>query len=212
MKKRLFVVAAATVLGLLTLAATGHAVVVLSNLGAPQQGLFCLDPSHYQADAFTTGSSGTYVLNSVTYTFFDGNGTATVYLYGDNGGQPGSALATIGSATINGSGNTENYTITPSSTISLLPHTTYWLVTEGTSFSSCSQEVTSSAHEPTGSFTYSGKQYSTNSGSTWSSTINVSVFSVDATVPTVEVPTLGGWELAAMALLLLGTAIYWLRR
>jgi hypothetical protein len=122
----------------LSLALTGHAGVVLSNLLQPVIGVDQVTgptPSggHWLAAAFQTGSSAAgYTLNSVALAIESGSGTVasggfTVSIFGNNFGVPGSAIA---GGVLTGEANpipTGTFIYYPSAA-TLAPSTTYWVV------------------------------------------------------------------------------------
>jgi hypothetical protein len=117
----------------LSLALTGHAAVVLGNTGQTTFDVDLVSEDHWLAAPFQTGAdvSG-YRLNSITLSFRSGgstiaNGGFALAVWSNNTGVPGSAIT---GGTLSGSVNPSttglfSYT---TSTATLAPSTTYWVV------------------------------------------------------------------------------------
>jgi hypothetical protein len=118
----------------------------LSNLGQTSTGSDAVGSNSWLAAWFETGSNANgYVLNSIQLGMADASGNPsdfTVMLYTDIGSVgplPGSSLGNLSGSTDPATGNI--YTYADDSSITLLPHTTYFIVvTAGTTIANGAYE------------------------------------------------------------------------
>jgi hypothetical protein len=184
-------------------AEVGRTAEVVSNLSEPGSGSLIASPTFWLGSSFTTDNQS-YILNSLTLSVDAvlGPVSITLSIFEDQLGNPsGSALESIANVAVSSAGN-QTFTSTG---LSLSANTTYWVV-----FAEANNDpnipvwfATSSANQ-SGSWAIgdSGRQ-SNNSGSSWSSSVNLGKFSVDAS----PVP-----EPGVAVLSLLGLALVVFRR
>jgi hypothetical protein len=177
--RRWATILAVLIVGML-FAGSAHAVTALGNLGATQSGTACITGTALKADGFTTDGSGPYTLNAVTYTLLDVDGSVTVMLYTDAGGNPGSAIALVGVVALGSTSTVVDDVFTPGAAITLDNNTSYWLVIDPTS-STCMNPLAAGGQEPSGQFTYDGSRVSPDSGATWAFAAQSSILAVDVT-------------------------------
>jgi hypothetical protein len=194
MSKRPFLwVALATIaVLLLVVMASAQSSVVLTNLDKTANGTLS-SSGQLHADGFRTDAGGPYTLDAVTMRFVDdNNGEFTLSLYDDVAGDPGVAIATIGSVTFTKAGGDVDHVFTPASTITLANDTPYWLVLSGTKKQALRTNETGDF--PVGQFTYIGHRR--NPGDQWYSPSMSAMFAIhasevtesDAQSPVIPVP------------------------
>ena len=156
----------------------GHAATVTSNLGDPGSASQNFSSSLQLGSSFTTDNSS-YTLNSVTLSLdspLSSSVTVTLSLFADASGAPtGSALETFTPLTFSSGGNkTFN-----STTLTLAPDTTYWLTVSGSGTVPVWFATASPAQ--TGNWSIGDNDLQSNDGGTsWSTSPNIGMFSVDA--------------------------------
>ena len=160
-----FVVAAMAVIS----SSSAQAGVVLSNMTIT--GLFNTSnatktdvlANYWMAAGFTTGAAALQ-LDWVSLVGLNNDvGTKTVALYSDNGGQPGSVVATSSGTTV----TTKSVYQFNFSGVNLAASSSYWVLPQvGLSWFMAVVNGAPTAQNSSG-FTYNGVQVSSNSGSTW---------------------------------------------
>ena len=108
--------------------------MLVSNVGQSESDSFGLDANDL-AQSFTTGTNATgYTLTSIELRLnsFLSTDTPTVKLY--SGSATGTEVATLTGPAMLDAASTKNYTFRPSSTVTLLTSTTYWVVAEGEAY------------------------------------------------------------------------------
>lgn len=192
---------------------TSFAAITYTTLPGPDGGGWCFGNGNLAAVGVRIPAGSDYTLNQIQVKLHDtsGGGTPfTISVYDNNSGLPGSAVATIGSGT--GTTTFGLYTLTPSSPITLLAGTTYWITASSSSTNSCAFGWSYIGTDPTGSFfTYVGEeQYY--SGGAWNnrdgSYQQLEINATPASAP-LPIPTLSTWGLLLLAMsILLITAFY----
>lgn len=184
----------------------------LSNLGQSPNAADSVGSDSWLATGFRTGSvANGYSLDSIQINLGDALGNPsgfTVMLYTSSGVavDPGSKLATLtGPVNPTASGT---YSYTPSSSLTLLPTTFYFVVlTAGTSTANGAYEWDHAAannYNPNGGWASLGGGWTSSNGTTWNDSSAVfSQFAINATAA----PEPGTWGLLA-----LGVSFFGLRR
>jgi hypothetical protein len=117
----------------------------------------------------------------VCTTAFTAGDTATWRLFDNNGGVPGTAITTLGSANPPTVPTNANYTF--NSGVTLLAGQTYWVVGSAASWSGWC--LTNPTTAPSGLFTYVGDFATSNSGTSWGSAGGIiKIIEIDADVTT----------------------------
>ncbi len=112
--------------GTITYVVAGQANVLSSNISGTTGGVETSTGTTYNAASFTTGTSA-YLLNDVSLLLASTSGTATVDIYADDTGEPGTLVGALTSPTTYASTATAT-DFTSTSGISLAANTTYWVV------------------------------------------------------------------------------------
>ncbi len=163
-------------------------VVLLGNLsGGNDLGTgTSLNTSRWKGVGFTTPAGQAYDISDVQLHLsgYTGVSSPSVGFYTDNAGVPSTTL--VGSLLTNPGGNDgslSSFTFTPSSTLSLSPSTTYWLVIKDTASATLTWANGNPNVTPSSAVgaTYNGYQFTTTSGSSWSSSAVLNNFQIDAT-------------------------------
>ena len=126
----LLVLAASLAVPLPGAGGVAHAAALVSNVGQTTNGLTGLVQFDL-AQSFTTGTNATgYTLTSIELRLnsIQSSDTPTVKLY--SGSAIGTEVDTLSGPAMLDATGTNNYTFTPSSTVTLLMSTTYWVVAE----------------------------------------------------------------------------------
>lgn len=172
--------------------------VTISNLpgndGTQSAGLNAL---RLKGMSFTTDGSA-WILDSAVLrlnTTTDDNPVLT--LNADAGTAPGAILATFGNPGSFGTG-IDNYTFTLGTALN--PNTKYWLVFGQPAGGAIDWKASSPAQTPSGLWTHSGSVFTTNGGTTWSTSSILTTYELNATVvPEPATLTLLGAGLVALA-------------
>lgn len=130
--------------------------------------------------AFTTDAQA-WVLDSAVLRLNANAGAAPIFtLNADGGTAPGVALFTFTNPGSFGTG-IQDYTFTGG--FALNPNTKYWLVLGQTGSSSpFDWKASSPAQTPTGTWTHTGSVFTSNGGSTWSTSSILTTYFINATV------------------------------
>ena len=162
--------------------------VVLSNLSSTRSSQVSLSATAYQAAPFTTDSSSSYSLNSVTLglaaaTNTSGNFFVAIY----SGVSQPTTLVTNGQLSGNSNpASAGNYSFTAGATVALAPSTTYWVVagvTSGAGVYKWQTNTTDAYSVSSWLQVPDGFGHSVNAGGTWSTgtTTTPQVFEISAT-------------------------------
>ena len=117
-----------------TEAVPAQTAVLVSNVGQPGDDGFGLDTNDH-AQSFTTGDDATYTLTSIELTLqtaASSTDTPAVKLYSRSA--DGTEVTTLTGPAMLDAGTIKNYAFRPSSTVTLLTSTTYWVVAEGDAY------------------------------------------------------------------------------
>lgn len=186
-------------LAVISQAGFASAMVVLSNLpgndGTQSAGLNNL---RVKGMAFVVDGSGPYTINSVRLRLnTTTDDSPIIELHADSSNVPGALIGTFTNPTSFGNGIAE-YDFTGSFAVD--PNTKYWIVAKGPSSSAYDWKASSPAQTPTGIWTHGGSVFSTNGGSSWSSSSILTSYWIDATlVPEPATLIALGAGLAALA-------------
>jgi hypothetical protein len=167
----------------------GHAqTVVISNLSSTRSSQVSISATAYQAAPFTTDSSSSYSLNSVTLGMAaatNAGGSFFVAIY--SGATQPTALVTNGQLSGNSNPATAgNYSFTAGASVLLAPSTTYWVVagvTSGVGVYKWQINTTDAFSTSTWLQVPDGFGHSVNAGVSWSTgtTTTPQVFELSAT-------------------------------
>jgi hypothetical protein len=190
--------------------------VVYTTFPGPAGGGWCLGAGTWTATGVHTPAGSGYTLDSINARIQDASGNGDPFafdLYNDNGGAPGSLIASIGNGFGHGSGTSDIFTVTPNSPISLSANTTYWIVLSTSSGAGCTLAWADTGSNPAGSiFTYVGEgQYSGGWNRHNNSFQQLEINATGLATPT-SIPTLNQWGMILLAGILGVGAIFSLRR
>lgn len=169
------------VMTLVGLAIAANANIVISNLpGNDGTQSASLSSTRVKGMAFTT-DSGLWTLDSAVLRLnTNANAGPLLKLHADNAGVPGAALGTF----TNPGGFTtgiQNYTFTLGMAVN--PSTKYWLVlSQPNNSTPFDWKASSPAQTPTGLWTHAGSVFSTNGGTTWSSSSILTTYEINASL------------------------------
>lgn len=119
----------------LAILGSASAATVVSNFGEIGSGGLTITSGFASGQALSTPATGPgWTLDSLTFTLRETatGGSMTVALYSDASGDPGSLLATLTGASPSG-GTFTDYTYIPTSSFTLNPNSTYFVVLSATS-------------------------------------------------------------------------------
>jgi hypothetical protein len=154
-----------------------------------------LNDLRVKAMAFTMPGT-TYALQDVTLRLRSSLGASPLVTIRGGGANPGGVLATLTGGPVGALGD---YTYTPTSALTLLAGQQYWLVVGGAgSTGSVDWMASSPGITPTGLATHSGNLFTTNGGTSWTTSSIVNTYQVNA-VP--EPATLAALGVGALALI-----------
>lgn len=142
-----------------------------------------LDTLRYKALGFTIGATA-YTLTGVRLRLDTKNeNTGIVELRNDSGGVDPGASVVVGFNNPSPGEGVGTYTFTPTSAFTLQANTKYWLVVRGTTDTGWDWRGSSPGVTPTGpGATFGGNRFSTNGGSSWSSSSIVNSFEILGTI------------------------------
>jgi hypothetical protein len=191
-----------TALGLLAIVgSSAHAVVLISNMpGNDGTQTALINALRQKAMSFTTSAGTPFILSSATLRLnANVNAAPILNLHADTGANlPGTMLTTF---TNPGSFTTgfQNYTFTTG--FALSSSTKYWLVlSQPAGTTPFDWKASSPAVTPTGTFTHSGSLFTTNGGTTWTTSATLTTYQLEGS-PVPEPATMAALGLGALALL-----------
>lgn len=167
---------------------SAHAIILTENLSQNNIDGWAIDNSQMIGSSFTTDNNS-YTLNFVTARLQEfAEAPITIDLYSNNSGAPGTVIDGLTTTDDIASGSYNNYDFTPSSSVSLDPNTTYWLI--GSSSSGGYAWSHTDSINQTGLGTIGdGTAYSDDGGSSFTTDNEDPVqFAVDADVASAAVP------------------------
>ncbi len=187
-----------------------HGAVIFNNLDQTGLGQGTISNSYYKAQKFTTDSNN-YTLNWAKIRLRSNtSGALFAKIYNDNSNLPNTE---VGSLTVPSIGSTyANYTCNPSGSITLSPNGTYWVVVGVSSGAGDYDWNYTDSNSGSGVGFSTRWAYSTNAGSTWTGLDEEPfMMQVDASISE-SIPTLNEWGMIILALLLLVSGYFLIRR
>jgi len=164
-----------------------QATIVLGNLDGTWAGNATgFEPGFLKAVGFTVPSGPYYSLNSFQAGLLRLSDTATdatVELWSDASGVPGSPIVTIGTLAVTNTSPAQVYTFAPAAPVLFAPATTYWFVVSGTGFYILGWDANSAQSYPVDStFAFDGYRKLIPGDEFWTGSGLYNAFAIDAAV------------------------------
>ena len=175
---------------LLSLNSSAFAAILIGNLPQPNDGdgtqISAANPENQKALSFTV-SNAPFDVSSIDlrlsgYRTSSGD-VASVGIYGDNGGTPGSLIGSIFNSPASASGNVGTFSFSGSATLE--PNTRYWLVVDATA-GDYYWRGASPAVAPSGAATFGSYLLSTDNGATYVPSDVANSFQINSATPVPE--------------------------
>ena len=148
---------------------------LVSNVGQSPSGSGILANNDI-AQSFTTGAGATLASIELNLNSFTSTDTPTVKLF--SGSANGTEVATFTGPAMLDTATAKIYTFTPSSSVTLLGSTTYWVVAEGTANWTLTSSITEDGTSATGWSIANGHEYRTASSTSGFATASASIFQI----------------------------------
>jgi hypothetical protein len=194
-----------TALSMAGLGAVHAQTVLYTTLPGPEDGGPCFGNANFAAVQLATPAGAPYQIGSAEVRMHHANDASaafTLTVHADNAGEPGAAIAPLGTMAGHGLSTYDLYTLTPASPVNLMASTSYWVVATSSSTDGCAFGWSRPGSTPSGVLTYVNERQFFSGG--WNERLGqhfvLELRGVSAApAAAVPVPTLSGWALLLLA-------------